>query len=128
MPSKVIMYCSGHGTKVYSGYSAIVSATPKVNAPTGLKVTGTTKDSISLTWNKISGSNILYEVWRLESPTKTPGALLGIYTGTTKTSTNLKSGTTYYYRVRAYYYTKDANGQTHKYYSGYSTIVSAKTK
>ncbi|MBR3057039.1 MAG: hypothetical protein IKG93_03625 [Clostridiales bacterium] len=117
-----------NGSKVYSGYSAIVSATPKVDAPTGLKVTGTTKDSISLTWNKISGSNILYEVWRIESPTKTPGALLGIYTGTTKTSTNLKSGTTYYYRVRAYYYTKDANGQTHKYYSGYSTIVSAKTK
>ncbi len=117
-----------NGTNVYSGYSTIVSATPKITAPTGLKVTATTSDSISLSWNKITGTNILYEVWRLDSPDITPGALLGKYTGTTKTSTSLKSQTTYYYRVRAYYYYYDAAGEIHRVYSGYSSLVSAKTK
>ncbi|MBR3057537.1 MAG: leucine-rich repeat protein [Clostridiales bacterium] len=117
-----------NGTNVYSGYSTIVSATPKISAPTGVKVTATTSDSISLSWNKITGTNILYEVWRLDSPNNTPGALLGIYTGTTKTSTSLKSQKTYYYRVRAYYYYYDAAGEIHRVYSGYSSLVSAKTK
>ena len=117
-----------NGTNVYSGYSTVVSATPKVDAPTGLKVTATTSDSISLSWNKVSGTSIFYEVWRLDNPNNTPGACLGRYTDTNKVSTNLKSGTTYYYRVRAYYYFKDADGTEHRIYSAYSPMVSAKTK
>ena len=117
-----------NGTKVYSGYSTVVSATPKVDAPTGLKVTATTSDSISLSWNKVNGTSIFYQVWRIDNPNNLPGACLGRYTTTSKVSTNLKSGTTYYYRVRAYYYYKDADGTEHRIYSGYTPIVSAKTK
>ncbi|MBR3056412.1 MAG: fibronectin type III domain-containing protein [Clostridiales bacterium] len=117
-----------NGTKIYSGYSTVVSAMPKVDAPTGLKVTATTKDSISLSWNKVNGTSIFYEVWRLDDPNKTPGACLGRYTTASKVSTNLKSGSTYYYRVRAYYYYKDADGTEHRIYSGYTPIVSANTK
>ncbi len=117
-----------NGTNVYSGYSTVVSATPKVDVPTGLKVTATTSNSISLNWNKVNGTSIFYEVWRLDDPNNMPGACLGRYKETSKVSTNLKSGTTYYYRVRAYYYYKDADGTEHRIYGGYSPIVSAKTK
>lgn len=117
------------GKNVYSGYSAVVSATPSVNvaAPVSLRVTGKTSSSISLQWNAVSGNNIMYEVWRLSSVTNTPGVCLGRYSNTAKVSTNLKPGTTYYYRVRAYYYYYDGGGQLHRVYGPYSSIVSART-
>ncbi len=119
-----------NGKKVYSGYSTIVSAKPSVtvNAPTGLTITAATSSSISLRWNRVSGSNIMYEVWRLTSSTNTPGVCLGRYTDPAKVSTNLKSGTTYYYRVRAYYYYYDANGELHRVYGQYCDMASGKTK
>ena len=117
-----------NGTNVYSGYSTVVSATPKVGTPTNLKVTGTTSSSISLSWSKVAGTNINYEVWRLDDPNNTPGACLGRYTETSKTSTSLKPGTTYYYRVRAYYYYYDESNTLHRIYGNYTTIVSGKTQ
>jgi hypothetical protein len=117
------------GKKIYSGYSTVKSARPSVTvfAPASLQVTGKTSNSISLKWSTVSGSNIMYEVWRMSFITDTPGVCLGRYSGNTKISTHLKSGTTYYYRVRAYYYYYDGNGEVHRIYSTYSPIVSAKT-
>ncbi len=115
------------GRKLYSGYSSVVKATPKVEAPESLSVTSVTKDSISLRWDRVNGSNIMYEVWRLSSPSSTPGVCLGRYSGTEKISTNLKSGTLYYYRVRAYYYYTGADKQTHRVYGPYSSMVSSVT-
>ena len=115
------------GRKVYSGYSSVVKATPKVDAPESLSVTRVTKDSIGLRWSPVSGSNIMYEVWRLSSSSATPGVCLGRYSGTEKISTNLKSGTIYYYRVRAYYYYIGADKQAHRIYGPYSNMVNAVT-
>jgi hypothetical protein len=119
-----------NGKTVYSGYSTIVSATPTVSvaAPTSLRVTGTTGNSISLAWNAVSGENIMYEVWRMTSPTNTPGVCLGRYTDPSKISTNLKPGTSYSYRVRAYYYYYDSKGELHRVYGQYSNISTAKTR
>ena len=118
------------GKTYYSSYSKVVSAKPSVTigTPTGLKVTGTTKDSVSLVWDKVSGSNIMYEVWRLESRTNTPGVCLGRYSDPSKVSTNLTAGKTYYYRVRAYYYYYDGDGVVHRVYGDYSSIVAGTTK
>ena len=116
-----------NGTTVYSGYSTIVSARPIVPVPQNLRVTDVTSDTVTLNWDKVNGSSILYEVWRMPSRTETPGVCLGRYTDAQKVSTNLKSNTCYYYRVRAYYYYKDADGTPHRIYGDYSSIVGAST-
>ena len=118
------------GKKVYSGYSAVVSAKPSVSvtAPSGLKVTATTKDTISLSWNKVSGSNIMYEMWRMDAEGVTPGVCIGRYADPSCISKKLSAGKTYYYRVRAYYFYYDGQGELHRVYGNYSTIVSGKTK
>ena len=81
-----------------------------------------------MVWDKVSGGNIMYEVWRMTSRTNTPGVCLGRYKDPSKLSTNLKAGTTYYYRVRAYYYYYDGNGQVHRVYGSYGSIVAGTTK
>ncbi|MBR3057661.1 MAG: fibronectin type III domain-containing protein [Clostridiales bacterium] len=118
-----------NGKTIYSGYSKIASAKPSVTVgvPTGLTVTGTTPETISLTWNKISGSNIMYEVWRMDVKGHTPGVCIGRYDTNSCTSKKLTPGKTYYYRVRAYYYFKDANGDTHRVYGNYTSIKEATT-
>ena len=118
------------GKKVYSGYSKVVSATLKIfiAVPSGLRVTATTNNSVSLSWNKVSGSNIMYEVWRMDVAGKTPGVCIGRYDTTSSVSKKLTSNKTYYYRVRAYFYFYGTDGQTHRVYSHYSSIVSGKTK
>ena len=118
------------GKKIYSGYSRVLSAKPtiSVSAPTGLRVTARTNNTISLAWNKVSGSNINYEVWRMDVKGKTPGVCLGRYSDPNSVSKKLTSGKTYYYRVRAYFYYTGTDKQVHRIYSGYSDIVAGKTK
>ena len=118
------------GKKVYSGYSKVVSATPKLSIPTpsGLKVTATTQNTVSLSWSKVSGENIMYEVWRMDIAGKTPGVCIGRYDTTSCISKKLISGRTYYYRVRAYFYYYGTDGQVHRVYGNYTPIVSGKTK
>ena len=95
--------------------------------PTGLRVTATTRNTISLTWNKVPGNNIIYEVWR--SRNKTSGYVcLGRYTENSKVSSSLNPNTTYYYKVRAYYYYYDSDGNIHRVYSNYTPVLSATTK
>lgn len=115
------------GKKVYSPFSSVFSAKPSVSVgkPTGLKVSSTTKNSVTLTWNAVSGTNIRYEVYRVED---IPGKLVDRMKNTTITETGLKSKTTYCYRIRAYFYYTDANGNAHRIYGAYTPIVTGTTK
>ncbi len=121
---------SDSGTKVFSAFTSVYSVKPTVTVgtPTGLKVTATTKDSISLEWNAVSGDNIRYEVYRMTSATATPGVMIKRTANTSKISYSLESGKTYYYRVRAYYFYTDEGGNTHRIFGAYTSVVSGKTK
>ncbi|MGH8809644.1 MAG: extracellular catalytic domain type 2 short-chain-length polyhydroxyalkanoate depolymerase [Noviherbaspirillum sp.] len=74
--------------KVASGHVALP-------APSGLAVAGSTDNSISLSWNSVSGA-AGYNVYR--AGTKVNGSLIA---GTTFTDSGLTSGTTYSYTVKA---------------------------
>ena len=86
-------------------------ATTVPSAPTGLKVTGTTSSTASLSWTASSGATG-YKVLR-------NGTQVGTTTGTSYTDTGLTPGTTYTYTVEAY----DTNGDV----SAASSSVSATT-
>ncbi|MGJ7911092.1 fibronectin type III domain-containing protein, partial [Neobacillus sp. LXY-1] len=118
---KVRAYALNGTTKIYSDYSPIVSAKPVPVAPAGVKSTSTGYNSISTSWSTVAGASG-YEVWRSTSSTGTY-SLAGTVAGTVLSynNTGLSTGTTYYYKVRAY----ALNGTT-KIYSDYSPIVSAK--
>lgn len=64
-------------------------------APTGLRVTGTTSSSVSLSWTAPSGSVTGYHVFENGSQVATP-------TGTSDTVTGLAASTTYTFTVAAY--------------------------
>src|SRR5262249_790531 len=64
-------------------------------APTGLKVTGTTSSSVSLSWTAPSGSVTGYHV-------SENGSQVATVTGTSDTVTGLAASTTYTFTVAAY--------------------------
>jgi chitodextrinase len=66
-----------------------------IAAPTGLQVTDTTDNSVSLSWSQVSGANG-YNIYR--NGVKVNSATV---TGTTFTDNNLNSGSTYTYFVKA---------------------------
>lgn len=86
------------------------------------KVAINKKANVKLTWNKSSKSGVKYQVYRATSKT-------GKYTKMTTTSngyyktTKLKSGKTYYYKVRAI---KTVDGKT--YYGKWSAVKTVKAK
>ena len=83
-----------------------------IAAPTGLQVTSTTDNSISLSWNQVSGANG-YRLYRNNIQ------ISASITTTTYTDTNLDSGSTY-----NYYVTAISSGGSE---SAPSTTVSGKT-
>lgn len=118
---KVRAYKESNGTKVYGEYSTVVSAAPKLSAPSGVKATVSSATSVTVSWNKVTGATG-YEVWRSEK--KDSGfSKTGSVTETSRKCPGLTSGKTYYFKVRAY---KEVNGT--KVYSAYSTVVSAVPK
>ncbi|MFD8915950.1 glycoside hydrolase family 6 protein [Streptomyces sp. NPDC059575] len=84
-------------------------------APTGVAVSATTADSVSLTWRAATDNTGVtgYDVYR-------DGVRAGSVTGTSYTDTGLSASTTYAYTVKA----KDAAGNL----SAASAAVSATTK
>jgi len=114
---KMRAYCTSGGKKVYSGYSAMNSRTALPSQP-GLKATSASYRSIRLTWSKVAGASG-YEVYRATSRT---GAFKRVKTTTATVFTNssLKTGTNYFYKVRAY---RTVNRK--KIYSGFSTVSTA---
>ena len=118
---KVRAYKEVNGKKIYGEYSKVVSAMPKPSAPTGVKAVSASATSITVSWSKATGATG-YEVYRSTSADGT-FTKLGAVTTTGRNCAGLKTGTTYYFKVRSYV---EVNGT--KYYSGYSTVVSATPK
>ena len=118
-----IKYNNGYGY-VSNKYLKIDSSnqqSPTLSKPT-VKVSSNSYNSNKLRWNKVTGSSG-YEVLRATSKTGTYKSVKTITSGSTVSYTDksLATGTTYYYKVRAYR-TVDKK----KVYSSYSSVVSAK--
>ncbi|OIK08740.1 hypothetical protein BIV60_25550 [Bacillus sp. MUM 116] len=120
---KVRAYRVVNGTAVYSSYSTIVSGTPVLAAPTGLKASRASSTSIKLTWNKGTEASG-YEIFRATSYKGVYTKVVTLTSGSTisYTNTKLSKGKLYYFKIRAY---RIVNGQ--KIYSGYSSSVYLKT-
>ncbi|MHB1454068.1 MAG: fibronectin type III domain-containing protein, partial [Saccharofermentanales bacterium] len=106
-------------TKVYGSQAAAVSAKPipaTVGTITAARYSAT---SIKISWPAVSGASG-YELFRSTSSAGTY-TLIRTQTALYYTNTGLKTGTTYYYKVRAYRLVG-----TTKVYGGYSGIKYAK--
>lgn len=105
---------------VYSNYSLVVSARPVPAIPTTVAATQASYNGIRVTWGAVAGAT-RYELYCATAPTGTY-KLLTATTALSYTNTSVNTGTTYYYKVRAYRLVGTA-----KVYGGYSAIVTAKT-
>ena len=100
--------------------TCIVTVVQVPGVPTHLLATPVNYDRIKISWSEVSGATG-YQVYRADS-------VSGIYTSiaTIKskefTDSGLKTGTTYYYKVRAYKFVGDSN-----LYSDFTTPISGKT-
>ena len=90
-------------------------------APTGVKTTLLSANSVKVSWNAVTGAEG-YGVYRSDSQNGTY-KFLSYVTSTSRDCTGLTAGKTYYFKVRAY---KTVNGT--KSFGSYSNVVSATTK
>ncbi|MFP5106815.1 fibronectin type III domain-containing protein [Neobacillus sp. C211] len=107
-------------TKVYGGYTTVVSAKPIPSVPTNFKAASASYSSIKTSWTAVSGASG-YEVFRATSSTGTYSLVGKTTTATSFTNTGLSTNKLYYYKIKAY-----RTVGTTKVYSGYTTVVSAK--
>ncbi len=116
---KVRAYRTVNGVKVYGGYSAVRSAKPALGTATLSSAASAGYSSVKLIWSAVAGAGG-YEVYRAASA---GGVYAKVMTTTSLsyTNTGLATGTTYYYKVRAY---RTVGGV--KVYGGYSAVKSAK--
>lgn len=120
---RVRAYKTVSGRKIYSSWKGLTTTT-KPSTPS-IKTPATSKKSITAKWGKVSsGSGYQIQISRYSSFKKITASKH--VSGKDKTSykkTNLKKGTKYYIRVRAY---KTLNGN--KYYGSWSKVRSIKCK
>lgn len=106
-------------TKVYSGYTTVVSAKPIPSVPTNFKAARYSSTSIKTTWIAVTGASG-YEVYRATSSTGTY-SLVKTTTSLYFTNTGLTTGRTYYFKARSYKLVG-----TVKVYSGWTAVSSAR--
>lgn len=87
-------------------------------SPANLKAVAGSYNSVNLSWSAVSGASG-YEIYRSTSSTGTY-TKIAFSSSTSYSNTSLNTGTTYYYKVRAY------QTVTPTAYSGFSSVVSAK--
>ena len=82
-----------------SAYSSYVSAAALSGVPTGLTASATSSQSISITWNSVTGAT----TYSLQRSTSATGTYSPVYSGTATQCTDAAAqpGTTYYYEVRS---------------------------
>ncbi len=116
---KVRAYCAASTVTTYGDLSAYAAITLPVKPVPIVSAAPASYNSIKVSWSAIPGAS-RYQLYRATSAS---GKYSLVKTTTSKSYTNksLKTGTTYYYKVRAY---KKVSGK--KVYGDYSSIVSAK--
>lgn len=104
-------------------YITIASVTDSGLVKPALQGKASSLGKMKLTWNKVSGASG-YVLQRYDSAKKAYKTIKTITSGSTLsyTDTDLNTGTTYKYRIRAYRTTSVTKG-----YGSYSSVVSAKT-
>ena len=104
--------------KINSSYSSITNAKTALDSPSNFKVGTKTYNSVSLSWNKVSGAG--YEIW-MASSKDGKYTKLKTTTATSFKHTNLTTNKTYYYKIRSYVKIKNKT-----YYSSYSKVINGK--
>ena len=89
------------GNYVYSSYSAKFYGVCSPATPTGLAKVSVNDNSVSLKWNPVANSNGYY-VYRYDITSDGYEYVGATTTATTFTDSNLLSGTSYKYKIRAY--------------------------
>jgi uncharacterized repeat protein (TIGR02543 family) len=115
---KVKAYRNG-SPKLYSAFSAIVSAFPAPAAPAAVKASPASYDKIKITWSKSTGATV-YTLYR--SANGGAFSLLKTTSSLTYTNTGVSTGTTYTYKVKA---GRRVGSKT--YFGEYSAVSTAKT-
>ncbi len=118
---KVRAYEVKNGKRVYGKYSSVVKAATEPDEVENLKVSSKTKTSVTLKWSKVPRAS-RYQVYLYDSA---KGKYVRQVTVKKNTATvkELKAGTTYKFKVRAYF-----SGDAGKEYGDYSDVLSVKTK
>ncbi len=117
---KVRAYHLSGSTTIYSSFSNIASARAVLGTPQSVKASAKAYNKIKITWGAVAGRT-RYELWR-SAYESGPYKRLRITSRTYYTNTGVKTGTTYYYKVRTYRLVASK-----KVYGDYSTIVSTHT-
>ncbi len=81
-------------------FSSKKYAIPQLNKTSGVKVTSNSYNSVAVSWNKVNGAKG-YQIYRATSKTGTYKKVKSIATNK-YVDTDLTTGKTYYYKVRAY--------------------------
>lgn len=119
---KIKAYSKVDGTTLWGNASAVFETATKPKTPT-LKITSTSKTKATLTWTNVSGESG-YQVYYSTSKDGEFKKLKSYKADTKKaTKSDLKSGKTYYFKVRAY--KKTDSGTV---YSSWSSVKSVKIK
>ena len=119
---RIRAYKTYGSSKQYGSWSSEVKVNTNPYGVGGFKVKATTKNSITLGWNKGTTASG-YQLQQYKG-----GKWVTVYTGTKATSTNctiksLKANTSYKFRIRAY----KTYGNT-KQYGSWSKVLTVKTK
>lgn len=113
----------GDGTKVFGAFSdeIEVSVMPET---TKVMTSSIKQGRVNLSWDDVDGADG-YQIWMATEDSENSYKIVKTVDGDTTSyvKSDLKSGTTYYFKVRAY---TDDNGK--KTYGDYSEVVSAKVK
>lgn len=121
---KIRAYKNINGKQIFSSHSDYKSIKPIPTAPSSITAKSNSYNSNKITWNKTSGASG-YVIYRATSKNGKYTALKTISDSkiTTYTNSSLNTGTTYYYKIKAY-----RTVGKNKIYSNYSSVVSAKPK
>ncbi|MBQ7117770.1 MAG: fibronectin type III domain-containing protein [Clostridia bacterium] len=118
---KVRTYELKKGKRVYGKYSSVVVAATEPDEVDDVKASAKEKTSVTLKWSKVPRAS-RYQVYLYDSA---KGKYVRKVTVKKNTATvkELKAGTTYKFKVRAYF-----SGDAGKEYGDYSDVLSVKTK